>query len=87
MQHLNNYKRGYALVSKFNVGVKNVLRNGLSVPEFYGDFVYKLKKNVDRTDFSDQLRKIIIHYKRIGYNLNVLRQYACLVFNLIMVNT
>ena len=39
-----------------------------------------------RTDFSDQLRKIIISYKRIGYNLNVLRQSASLVFNSIMVN-
>ena len=33
--------------------------------------VYKVKKIVGRTDFSDQLRKIIIRYKRIGYNLNV----------------
>ena len=31
------------------------------------------------TDFSDQLRKIIMRYKRIGYNLNVLQQSACLV--------
>ena len=33
------------------------------------------------TDFSDQLRKIIMRYKRIGYNLNVMRQSACLVIN------
>ena len=31
------------------------------------------------TDFSDQFRKIIMRYKHIGYNLNVMRQYACLV--------
>ena len=31
------------------------------------------------TDFSDQFRKIIMRYKRIGYNLNVMRQSACLV--------
>ena len=36
------------------------------------------------TDFSDQLRKIIMRYKRIGYNLNVMRQSACLVINPIM---
>ena len=30
------------------------------------------------TDFSDQFRKIIMRYKRIGYNLNIMRQYACL---------
>ena len=39
-----------------------------------------------RTDFSDQLRKIIIRYKRFGYNLNVMRQSVCLVFNPITVN-
>ena len=38
------------------------------------------------TDFSDQFRKIILRYKRIGYNLNVMRQYACLVINQIMVD-
>ena len=47
-------------------------------PEFYGDLVHKLKKNEDRADFSDQFRKIIVRYKRIGYNINIMRQSACL---------
>ena len=38
------------------------------------------------TDFSDQLRKTIMRYKRIGYNLNVMRQSACLVINPITVD-
>ena len=33
------------------------------------------------TDFSYQFRKIIMRYKRIGYNPNVMRQSACLVIN------
>ena len=33
------------------------------------------------TDFSDQFRQTIKRYKRIGYNLNVMRQSACLVIN------
>ena len=32
-------------------------------------------------DFSDQFRNIIIRYKRYGFNLNVIRQSACLVIN------
>ena len=48
---------------------------------FYGDLVYKFKKIVGRADFSDQFRKIIVRYKRIGYNINIMRQSACLVFN------
>ena len=48
--------------------------------------VYKFKKIRGMTDFSDQFRKIIMRYKRIGYNLNVMRQYACLVINPIKVD-
>ena len=38
------------------------------------------------TDFCGQLRKIIMRYKRIGYSLNVMRQFACLVINPITVD-
>ena len=57
----------------------------LLVP-FYGDLVYKLKKLKGINDFSLQFGKIISRYRRIGYNLNVMRQSACLVFNPIMVD-
>ena len=70
----------------FNVGLKTLLHQGLSEQEFYGDLVYEFKRNVGRADFSDQFRKIIVRYKRIGYNMNIMRQSACLVFNLITVN-
>ena len=59
----------------------------LSEPEFYGDLVYKFKKIRNMTDFSDQFRKNIIRCKRIGYNLNELRQSACLVINSMMAPT
>ena len=67
------YRRHYELISKFNVGLKSRLFQGLSVPEFYGDLVYNFKKIMGRTDFADQFRKIIIHHKRIGHVLNVMR--------------
>ena len=51
------YRRHYELVSKFSVGSKTLLHQGLSEPEFYGDLVYKFKKIVGRADFSDQFRK------------------------------
>ena len=34
----------------------------------------------------EKSRKIIMRYRRIGYNLNVMRQFACLVFNPVMVD-
>ena len=80
------YRRHYELISKYNVGLKTLLSEGLSEPEFYGDLVYKFKKLKGINDFSFQFRKIITRYRRIGYNLNVMRQSACLVFNPIMVD-
>ena len=80
------YRRHYELISKYNVGLKTLLSEGLSEPEFYGDLVYKLKKLKGINDFSLQFGKIISRYRRIGYNLNVMRQSACLVFNPIMVD-
>ena len=73
------------LISKFQVGLKSLLGQGLSEPEFYGDLVYKLKKIVGSNNFSAQFIKIISHYKNIGYNINVLQQTACLVVNPISV--
>ena len=58
---------------------------GLSEPEFYGDLVYKFKKIVGSNNFSAKLIKIISHDKKIGYNINVLQQTACLVVNPITV--
>ena len=79
------YRRHYELISNFNDGLKSLLHQGLSEPEFYGDLVYKFKK-IRVMYFSDQFRKIIMHYKRFGYNLNVMRQSACLVINPITVD-
>ena len=80
------YRRHYELISKYNVGIKTFLGEGLSEPEFYGDLVYKFKKLIGSNDFSFQFRKIITRYRRIGYNLNVMRQSECLVFNPITVD-
>ena len=38
------YRRHSDLVSKFNVGLKSLLQQGLSESEFYGDLVYKFRK-------------------------------------------
>ena len=72
---------------EFNVGLKSLLKQGLSEPEFYRDLVYKFRKNVGRNDFSGQFREnIIIRYKRTGYNMVLMRQTAYLVVNPVTVN-
>ena len=55
------YRRHYILVSKFNVGLKTLLYQGLSEPEFCG-LVYNLKNIVGRADFPDQFKKSIVRY-------------------------
>ena len=79
------YRWYYDFISKFKVGLKSLLRQGLLEPEFYGELVYKLKKIVASNNFSAQFIKIISHYKKISHNINVLQQIACLVVNPITV--
>ena len=56
---------------------------------FRGIFVDKARINFEKiTAFRTYLSKqIIVRYKNIGYNLDVLRQTACLVVNPIKVNS
>ena len=80
------YRRLFYLVSKYNVGLKTLLLQDLSEPEFYGDLVYKFRKIIGKNDFSYHFKNIIVRYKKIGYNIHVLRQTACLVVNPTRVN-
>ena len=82
------YRRYFDMVSQYNVGLKTILLEGLSEPEFYGDLVYKFRKINGKNEFPYHLKKIIVCYeKKIGYNIDVLRQTECLVFNPIKVNS
>ena len=40
----NFYRRHFDIVSKYSVGLKRLLLQGLSEPEFYGDFVDVLRQ-------------------------------------------
>ena len=51
------YGRHYELISKYKVGLKTLLREGLSEPEFYGDLVYKFKKFIEGMIFLFSLEK------------------------------
>ena len=45
------------------------------------------KQIISKNDFPYHFKEIIVHYKKIGYNIDVLRQTACLVVNPIKVNS
>ena len=72
-------------IVKYNIGLKTLLQQGISEPIFYGDLIYKFKRIVGKPNFSDQFKKIVKRYIRVGYNLDIMRQSACLVLNPIMV--
>ena len=47
---------------------------------------YKFRKIIGKNDFPYHFKKKIARYKKIGYNIDVLRQTACLVVNPMKVN-
>ena len=73
-------------MKKYNVSVKTLLQQGVSEPEFYVNLVYTFRKFVGKSNFSEQFRKLIKRYKRIGYSLDIMRQTACLVVNPVIVD-
>ena len=68
------YRRHFDIVSKYYVGLIRLLLAGLSEPEFYRDLVYKFRKIIGKNDFPYHFKKKIVRYKKMGYNINVLRQ-------------
>ena len=83
-RHLEYFKtlRHSELIFKYNIGLKTLLQQE---PIFYGDLVYKFKRIVGKPNFSDQFKNIVNRYIRVGYNLDIMRQSACLVLNPITV--
>ena len=55
--------------------------------KFYGDLVYQFRKIIGRNHFLYHFKKTIARYKKIGYNIDVLRQTACLVVNPMKLNS
>ena len=70
------YRRHFDIVSKYNVGLKTLLLQGLSEPEFYEDLVYKFRKIIGKNDFPYHFKKLIVPYKKVDYNINVMRPTA-----------
>ena len=54
-------------IVKYNIGFKTLLQQGISEPIFYGDFVHKFKRIVGKSNFSDQFKKIVKRYIRVGW--------------------
>ena len=53
------------LIVKYNIGLKTLLQQGISELIFYGDLVYKFKRIVGKSNFSDHFKKIVKRYIRV----------------------
>ena len=82
----NFYRLHFDIVAKYNVALKTLLLQGFSEPELYGDLVYKFRNITLKHNFPYHFKKTIVRYKNIGYNIDSLRQTACLVVNPIKIN-
>ena len=45
--------------------IKTLLQQGISELEFYGDLVYRVRKFVGKSNFSELFRKLINRYKKM----------------------
>ena len=82
---LKLYRRHFDLVSKNNVGLNTHLLQGFSGPEFMATGCMNSKLS-GKNNFPYHFKRIIARYKKIGYNIDVLRQTACLIANPVKVN-
>ena len=71
-----NFCRHHELVNKYDDGLKALLLQGLSEPNFYDDLVCNFRKIVEKPRFSDHFRKIVICYKRKGFTIGAIKQFS-----------
>ena len=73
-------------IVKYNICLKSsATRHIRTEPVFYGDLVYKFKRVIGKSSLCDQFKRIIKSFRRVGYNMDIIRQSACLVVNSITV--
>ena len=59
----------------------------LSNLNFMAIFWYRFRKIIGKNNFPYHFKKIIVHYKKIVFYIDVLRQTACLIVNPIKANS
>ena len=69
------YYRHSELIVKYNIGLKTLLQQGISEPLFNDDLVYKFKRIVGKSNFSDQFKRIVKRYIRVGYKLDIMHAW------------
>ena len=72
---------------RFNCEIQHCVKNSSAARHIRTYILLFINSNelLEKPNFSDQFKKIVKRFIRVGYNLDVMRQSACLVLNPIMV--
>ena len=81
------YRQHFDMMSKYCVGLRALVLQGLSEPGFCGGLVSGSGEVVGDYGFPCRFRGMIVYYRKIGCGMDVLRQTACLVVNPIKVGS
>ena len=60
------YHRHSALLEKYSFSLKTLLQQGISEPEFYGYLVYRFRKSVGKSNFSEQSENLLTVIKELA---------------------
>ena len=60
------YRRHSALLEKYSVSLKTLLRQGISEPEFYGDLVNRFRKIVGNLTFPSNSENLLTVIKELA---------------------
>ena len=66
------YHRPSEFIVKYSIGLKTLLHQGMSEPIFCGGLVCGFKRIVGGPSFGDQFKKMVGHYIRVGYSLDIM---------------
>ena len=69
------------LISKYSSSLKSLIQDGICMPEFYGDVVYKLRKITGYSDFSSKFEALMRSFLKKGYRKNILKRTVYLVLH------
>lgn len=81
------YRKYTELVSKYNVHLRKLIEEGICLPEFYGDVVYKLRKILCLSSFDSKCKELIRYFLNRGYNKQILRKTSALVLHPLKVDS
>ena len=75
------YRNNHDILSKYTLSLKTLLKTSISLPNYYGDFIYKVRKIKNNPNFNYAFNRLISKFIRKGYDRTILKSTATLVLH------